>query len=191
MDEETVRTILKHYFRLFPNADSIAIANLEQYIYYEPSRHLDVQIRPGDTFKRASTTYKAILKQKRIKELHQDSNSSITYYKISEPIVMDGTVVGAMTAIYPLKTSTFSLPYLTVRTHDRWVPIYLDDVIFLEAYNRKTFVSSSKYKGTHRNNLTELEALLLTNNFIRYHRSYIIKLHQVKEIHPDSHSTFI
>lgn len=191
MDQQTVQTILKNYFRLFPNAESIAITDKKQYIYYEPSVHLDLHIQAGDEISPDSTTYEAIRKQRRIKEVIEDEDEKVLYRSISEPIIAKGEVIGAMTAIYPLQTPLSHLPYVTIRTDDRWVPIHLNDIVFLEAFNRKTHIASKQYKGTHRDNLSELEEKLPAENFIRCHRSYIINLHQIKEIHPDSHSTFI
>lgn len=191
VDQQTVQTILRNYFRLFPNADSIAISDTSKYIYYEPSVHLDLHIKPGDQVPKNSTTYEAIQKQRRVKEVMEHEEEDVLYRSISEPIITKGEVIGAMTAIYPLHISLSHLPYLTIRTQDRWVPIHLKDIVFLEASNRKTHISSRKYKGTHRDNLSELEAKLPAENFIRCHRSYIINLHQINEIHPDSHSTFI
>lgn len=191
VDQQTVQTILRNYFRLFPNAESIIIADTERYMYYEPSVGLDLHIRVGDPISPSSTTYDAIHQAKRVKEVIKYEEEDILYRSISEPILSKGKVVGAMTAVYPLRTSYSHLPYLTIRTKDRWVPIHMQDIIYLEAYNRKTHISSATYKGTHRNNLTELETKLPAENFFRCHRSYIINLHQIKEIHPDSHSTFI
>lgn len=84
-----------------------------------------------------------------------------------------------------------SISWLTVKAIDRWIPIHYKNVIFMEAQHRKTYIVSGEHRGTHRNNLTELEKSLPRDMFFRCHRSYIINVHQVKEIHPDSHSTFI
>src|SRR5699024_1566618 len=150
----------------------------------------DLQIKPGDPLQRHSVTAEAIVKGYRVKEVVEHDEVNMSYRAISEPIFIGKDIVGAMTAIYPLHAASSHLPYITVRTQDRWIPIHLKDIVYLEAYNRKTYISSVFDQGTHRDNLTEVEAKLPAENFLRCHRSYIVNLHQIKEIHPDSHSTF-
>src|SRR5699024_4831633 len=191
MDKQTVQTNLCNYFCLFLSAYSIIIAYRQIYLYDEPSVNLDLQINTSDLLPEKSITKEAMDKGYRVKEVIEHEEIYMSYRAISEPIFIGKEIVGAMTAIYPLHATTLHLPYITVRTKDRWVPIHLDDIVYLEAYNRKTSISSSSYKGTHRDNLTEVEAKLPAENFLRCHRSYIVNLHQIKEIHPDSHSTFI
>lgn len=81
---------------------------------------------------------------------------------------------------------------ITIKQAERWLPLSYQDVIYLEAHDRKTHVvSQGKKRGIHRNNLKELENELPTAQFVRCHRSYIINMEHVKEIHPDSHATLI
>ncbi|MBO1002873.1 LytTR family DNA-binding domain-containing protein [Pseudogracilibacillus auburnensis] len=191
MDSSIVQHLFNNFYQLFPNTSSIAIADLDKFIYYKPSLDIDLKIKPGDTIHSETVTYKAITTKKRVKEYKGDTIFGVSYYAISQPIMMQKKIVGAMTAIFPREPRGLSIPYLTVRTSDRWVPIHFENIIFMEAQNRKTNVTSENRNGTHRYNLTELEIILPNNIFIRCHRSYIINLHQIREVHPDSHSTFI
>lgn len=191
VDQSTVHYLFKNYYKLFPNSSSIAIANLERFIYYHPSLDIDLKIKPGDLLHTETVTYKAITHKKRVKEHKGNTLFGVSYYAVSQPIIKEEKIIGAMTAIFPQKPQELVTPYVTIRSLDRWMPIHLEEIIFMEAQNRKTYVTSAQCKGTHRYNLTELELILPKTIFIRCHRSYIINLHQIKEIHPDSHSTFI
>ncbi|MEI3607305.1 LytTR family DNA-binding domain-containing protein [Pseudogracilibacillus sp. SE30717A] len=191
MDKSTVHQIFRSFYQLFPNSSSIAIADLNQFIYYQPSLDIDLKIKPGDPVHPKTVTYKAIHEKRRVKEYKGNTNYGVGYYAIAHPIIHDKKIVGAMTAIFPQEPEVLTIPYLTLKTSDRWIPINFNEIIFMEAQNRKTYVTSKLQKGTHRYNLTELEIILPKNMFIRCHRSYIINLNQIKEIHPDSHSTFI
>lgn len=191
MEKNTVELLFNNYYHLFPNSSSIAIANVSEFIYYQPSLDIDLKIKQGDPVTPETVTYKAIKERRRVMEYKDESFFGVPYYAISQPIIRQKKLLGAMTAIFPQKPQMLSAPYLTVKQDDRWVPIYLDEVIYLEAQNRKTNVTAVHTEGTHRFNLTELEQNLPKNTFIRCHRSYIINIHHIKEIHPDVHSTFI
>src|SRR5699024_6135028 len=143
MDKQTVQTVLRNYFRLFPNADSIIIADRQKYLYYERSVHLDLQIKPGDLLPEKSITKEAMDKGYRVKEVIEHEEIDMAYRARSEPITIGIEIVGAITAIYPLHATPLHRPYRTVRTKDRWVPIHLADIGYLEANNRKTSISSS------------------------------------------------
>lgn len=191
MEKNTVELLFNNYYHLFPNSSSIAIANVSEFIYYQSSLDIDLKIKQGDPVTPETVTYKAIKERRRVMEYKDESIFGVPYYAISQPIIRQKKLLGAMTAIFPQKPQMLSAPYLTVKQDDRWVPIYLDEVIYLEAQNRKTNVTAVHTEGTHRFNLTELEQNLPKNTFIRCHRSYIINIHHIKEIHPDVHSTFI
>lgn len=191
MENNTVELLFNNYYQLFPNSSSIAVANLTEFIYYKPSLDIDLKIKPGDPLISDTVTYRAIKERKRVKEYKGDTIFGVAYYGISQPIVQQKNIIGAMTAIFPQKPHTLFTPYLTIKLEDRWIPVHFDDVIFMETQNRKTNVNTVQTKGTHRFNLTELELTLPSRTFIRSHRSYIININHVKEIHPDVNSTFI
>lgn len=191
MEKKTVKRLFNSYFQLFPNSSSIAIANNTKFIYYEPSAEIDLHIRPGDPVMPDTVTYEAITKGRRVQAEKGASLFGVPYFAMSQPIIEREKVIGAMTAIFPQKPQTTAAPYITIKLDDRWVPIHFNDVIYLEAQNRKTNVTALRAEGTHRFNLTEIESSLPKQTFIRCHRSYIININHVEEIQPDSHSTFI
>lgn len=190
MNLENISTLMNSFYQLFPGEKSIAIADLTKFIYYKPSRLIDLNIRCNDPIKEESVTYKALQSKQTVACQVDRSVYKLPYYGISVPLMEGGQLKGAMTAVFPQEPQLLLTPFLTVKTDDRWLPIHLKQVIYLEAQNRKTHVLSLIGKGTHRNNLSELEAVLPKEMFIRCHRSYIINVLQIKEIHPDSHSTF-
>src|SRR5699024_12250293 len=109
MDKQTVQTVLRNYFRLFPNADSIIIADRQKYLYYEPSVHLDLQIKPGDLLPEKSITKDAMGKGYRVKEVIEHEEIYMSYRAISEPSLIGKDIVGAIPALYPLLATTLHL----------------------------------------------------------------------------------
>src|SRR5699024_12195594 len=78
-----------------------------------------------------------------------------------------------------------------MRTPDGWRPIPFQDVKYLEVKSRKTHVYANGFSGTHNYSLQEFEYFLPRNLFVRFHRSYIVNVHHIKDIFSDTHSTFV
>ncbi|MBB5324163.1 DNA-binding LytR/AlgR family response regulator [Anoxybacillus tepidamans] len=190
MDSFTVSSIAKVMSELFPMEASFVISDDQRYIYYQPSKHIDLKIRPGDKIKPESVTYKALSIQRKIAEQKDSRVFGVPYFGISVPILDGGASKGCVTAVLPRKPA-FTMSCLTIRTLDRWVPISFESIVYLEARNRKTFVKAIGAEGYHKYNLTELEFSLPNDQLIRCHRSYIVNIRYIAEIHPDSHSTFL
>lgn len=190
MDPFTVSSIMRVMGEI-PKKASILISDEKRFIYYEPSKHVDLKIKPGDTIKPNSLTYKAMAVRKKVAEKKDSDVFGVPYFGVSVPILDSDSARGCVTAIMPREPLQFATPFLTVRTTDRWLPIDFKDIIYMEAQNRKTLVKSTHAAGHHKYNLSELEFFLPDDTFIRCHRSYIINIHHVAEIHPDSHSTFL
>ncbi|MGM8212403.1 LytTR family DNA-binding domain-containing protein [Virgibacillus sp. W0430] len=190
MKIEKIPTLINSFYNLFPGEKSIAVSDSTSFIYFKPSRSIDLNICINDPIKKEPVTYQAIQTQKKVAAQIDDSSFSTPYYGVSVPIIENDHLKGAMTAFFPQELNDLTPPFLTVKTTDKWLPIHLKHIIYMEAQNRKTHILSMVGKGTHRNNLSELEFVLPKDMFIRCHRSYIVNLHQIKEIHPDSHSTF-
>ncbi|MGM8364468.1 LytTR family DNA-binding domain-containing protein [Virgibacillus sp. W0181] len=191
MNRESIFALMSSFYQLFPGAKSIAVADPNKFIYYQPSSQIDLKIRPNEPVEEEKVTHKAIQTREKVAEQINQTNEHSPYYGIAVPILDNNELQGAVAAFYPRAPQSLQVPFLTVKADDRWLPIQLEQVIYMEAQNRKTYILSATGKGTHRNNLTELEMILPQEMFIRCHRSYIINMNQIKEIHPDSHSTFI
>lgn len=192
MDQFSINSVLNIINEFIPKEDmSIAVADEERFIYYQPSKQIDLKIKPGDIIDTDTLTYKALNERVKISEYVESNGFGVSYYGISVPVIDKGKPKGAVTAILPCKPILLSSSFLTVKTNDRWIPIPNEEIMYLEAQNRKTRIQSNQINGFHKLNLSELELVLPKNTFIRVHRSYIVNLHFIAEILPDFHSTFL
>lgn len=191
MDPTTVSLLMDGLRALLPEETSIAVSNRHTFIFYQPSKHIDLKIRPGDTVDENTITFNAIQQQKKVCGTKDSSLFGIPYYGTSIPLTKDGVTTGAITTVSPPERVQLTTSFLTAKTADCWLPIRFEDITYLEARNRKTYVHSAAENSTHRLNLSELASSLPKAIFVRCHRSYIVNLNHIKEIHPDSHSTFL
>jgi DNA-binding LytR/AlgR family response regulator len=189
MDTVTIPSIMSVIAELFPNHTSIAVSDAQQYIYYKPSKAIDLNIQPGDKIKEGTLTHKALTARQKLSAYVDASVFGVAYFGMSVPIFEQGQAKGCVTAILPSKPS--QLAFLTVKTSDRWIPVPYEKIMYLEAQNRKTKVKTAQIEGFHKCNLSELELMLPEDIFMRVHRSYIVNLNDIQEIQPDSHSTFL
>ncbi|GAA4723337.1 LytTR family DNA-binding domain-containing protein [Brevibacillus fulvus] len=186
----SIPSILQIMSEFFPKHTSIAVTDAKQYIYYQPSQAIDLNISPGDLIKEGTASHKALTLRQKVSETIAADVLGVPYFGTSIPLLEEGVVNGCITAILPCQPS--ALPFLTVRTSpDQWMPMPYAEIMYLEAQNRKTQVVTLKGKGFHKSPLSELEWLLPDELFIRVHRSYIVNPHYIAEIHPDYHSTFL
>ncbi|OMP66528.1 LytTR family DNA-binding domain-containing protein [Domibacillus epiphyticus] len=191
MDQMTVSAMMEVMKEFFPSNTSVAVSDHEKFIYYQPSRLVDLHIRNGEPIKEGSVTHQALMEKHQVSTYIDSDVYGIPYFAMSVPIFDKSEVTGAITTIYPAKPSPISRNVLTIKAEDRWYPIPYNDVIYLESEGRKTKVQAHSGVGFHKLNLTELEFMLPEDSFIRVHRSYIVNVHYIQEIQPDSHSTFL
>lgn len=192
MDQFSINSVLNIINEFIPKEGmSIAVADEQKFIYYQPSKQIDLKIKPGDIISNDTLTYRALNEQMKISEYVENNGFGVPYYGISVPVIDKGKPKGAVTAILPCKPILLSSSFLTVKTNDRWIPIPNEEIMYLEAQNRKTRIQSERINGFHKLNLSELELVLPKNTFIRVHRSYIVNIHFIAEILPDFHSTFL
>ncbi|GAB6257821.1 LytTR family DNA-binding domain-containing protein [Peribacillus sp. N1] len=191
MDQFTVESVLNIIREFVPKDASISVADSEKYIYYQPSKQVDLRIKPGDLISENTATYKALSVRKKIGVQVESNVFGVPYYGLSVPIMDQGNPLGAVTAILPTKPLILPTSFLTIKTEDRWIPLPYDGIMYLEAQNRKTKIQSERVSGFHKMNLSELEFILPSDLFIRVHRSYIVNINYIQEILPDFHSTFL
>ena len=88
MDRFSVKSVLNIVREFIPKDDmSIAVADEKHFIYYQPSKRIDLKIKPGDIINNDTVTYKALCQQKKISE-HIDNNVfGVSYYGISVPVI--------------------------------------------------------------------------------------------------------
>ena len=71
---------------------------------------------------------------------------------------------------------------LAVRKGGRTILLNLDDICFLSAKNKSTYVHTFENQYLADLTLKELEGKLLKESFCRVHRSYMVNLNRIKEI---------
>lgn len=174
---------------LFSDEVSIAVTNTTEYIYYRPSKRIDLKIEAGDPVKEGTIAFKALATGQKASEFIDKEVFGVPYHGMAVPFEEDGKLGGCALAIYPAYTEGKSV--VTVKSADGWKPIPFDDVKFLEVKDRKTHVHTEGFSGTNKNSLQEFEYVLPRELFVRCHRSFIVNVHHIEEIHPDSHSTFV
>ncbi|QED46606.1 LytTR family DNA-binding domain-containing protein [Cytobacillus dafuensis] len=189
MESISVISILDVVGELFSDEISIAVSNKKEYVYYRPSKRVDLKIKAGDPLKEGTIAYKAIATGQKVSEFIDRDVFGVPYHGMAVPFHNNGFLEGCVTAIYPALTDGKSV--VTVRSHDGWRPIPFSNVVYLEAKDKKTFVHTEGYSGTHKFSLQEFEYLLPKDSFIRCHRSFIVNVNHIKEIYPDTHSTFL
>lgn len=188
MERISIHSLLDVVGELFSDEISIAVSNTKEYIYYRPSKRVDLKINPGDPLKEGTIAFKAVTTGQKTSEFINRDLFGVPYHGMAVPFQHDGKVEGCVTAIYPALTDGKSV--VTVRSHDGWKPIPFSDVMYLEAKDKKTYVHTKDFSGTHKYTLQEFEYLLPKDYFIRCHRSFIVNVNHINEIYPDTHSTF-
>jgi two-component system LytT family response regulator len=196
METSSVLSIVKAISDVFPQEASIAIADKSKFIYYQPSRAIDLKIKPGDFIVEGTLTRKALQYKQKVEQYLENSVFGVPYYAMSTPIFHEGDAQGCITAIFPPTASPVSpkLPrhhFLIGKAEDRWLPIPLHEIHFIESDKGKTYLYTERGIYVNKYSLVELERLLPLDRFIRCHRAYIINVHSIDEIHPDFHSTFM
>ncbi|RLQ90303.1 LytTR family DNA-binding domain-containing protein [Planomicrobium sp. Y74] len=189
MEKFTFGSMLDVMGELFSDEISIAVADTEQYIYYRPSRRIDLKIKPGDPVKEGTIAHKALLTNQKASEFIDREVFGVPYHGMAVPFEENGKLQGCVMAIYPSYTEGKSV--VTVKSPDGWKPVPFDDVVCLEVKDRKTHIHAGGFSGTNKNSLQEFEYSLPRETFIRCHRSFIVNVHHIEEIYPDTHSTFV
>lgn len=189
MEKLTAVALLDVIGELFSDETSIAVSNTTDYIYYRPSKRIDLKICPGDPVREGTITHKALTSQQKVSEFINREIFGVPYYGMAVPFFREGKLEGCVTAVFPALNDGKS--FVTVRIHEGWIPIPFSQVVYLEAKDRKTHVFTEKLSGTHKYSLQEFEYFLPKESFIRCHRSFIVNVNHIKEIFPDTHSTFV
>lgn len=173
---------------LLSDETSIVISNKEEYVYYRPSKRIDLKIKPGDKIPKGTITHKALTIKQKVSEYISRDIFGVPYYGMAVPYEEDGKIAGCVTAVFPTLTNAMSV--VTLKMNDSWIPTPLSKVVYIEAKQRKTYVISTEHVGTHKYTLNEFDFYLPRDSFIRCHRSYIVNVNHIEEIYPDTHSTF-
>jgi DNA-binding LytR/AlgR family response regulator len=185
----TVVSLLDVISELFSEEISIAVSDTSEYVYYRPSKRIDLKILRGDSLKEGTIAHKAITSKQKVSEFIDRDVFGVPYHGMAVPFFHEGNLEGCVTAIFPALTSGKLV--VTIKTEDGWIPMAFSDVIYLEAKDKRTYVNGKNHCGTHKNTLQDFDFLLPKDYFIRCHRSFIVNVNHIKQIFPDTHSTFI
>jgi hypothetical protein len=90
---------------LFSDEASIAVSNTEVYIYYRPSKRIDLKIKKGDPVKDGTITYKALTDKQKVSEFMDRDLFGVPYYGMAVPLMHDGKLEGCVSAIFPTLTT--------------------------------------------------------------------------------------
>jgi len=189
MEMLTLDSLLDVVGELFSDEISIAIADKREYMYYRRSKRIDLKIQKGDPIKEGTLAHKAIVREQKVSEFIDRDIFGVPYHGMAVPFHVEDRLEGCVLAIYPALSEGKSV--ITLKTEDGWKPIPFTEVKYIEAKDRKTHVTSNGFSGIHANTLQEFEYMLPRDSFIRCHRSFIVNVHHIKEIYPDTHSTFL
>lgn len=189
MKDLSIVALLDVIGELFSDEISIAVSDKEKYIYYRSSKRVDLKIAPGDHVIEGTLAYKAMSSKQKVSEFIDREVFGVPYHGMAVPFHHEGELEGCVLAIYPAFTEGKSV--ITIKTQDGWKPIPFAEVIYLEARDRKTYIVTKTFSGTHTSSLQDFEYRLPRDSFIRCHRSFIVNVHHIKEIYPDTHSTFV
>ncbi|MHA6259056.1 LytTR family DNA-binding domain-containing protein [Sporosarcina sp. CAU 1771] len=189
MERLTIVSLLDVIGELFSDEISIAVSNTTEYIYYRPSKRIDLKIKPGDPVKEGTIAFKALAENHKVSEFMNRDVFGVPYHGMAVPFEHEGKLEGCVLAIHPAFTDGKSV--VTIKTQDGWIPTPFADVKYIEVKDRKTHIIANNFQGTHKHTLQEFEYILPRETFIRCHRSFIVNVHHIREIYPDTHSTFV
>ncbi len=118
-----------------------------------------------------------IMKPFKLERLRKTITRLLETTTISEPIEKDTT-----------KKLTDEL---ILKVKDGMVVIKKDDIVMVERQNRQTIINTTKNSYTINKSLTEVEAILDMDRYIRSHKSYIIRIDAIRALEIYGRWTYI
>ncbi|MFY0545022.1 LytTR family DNA-binding domain-containing protein [Brevibacillus sp. H7] len=196
MEISSVSPIIAAFSQVFSKEVSVAISDRSKYLYYQPSDSIDLKIKPGDSIRKGSVTYKALQTKQKVSQYVASDLFGVAYYGMSIPLIHQGQAEGCLTAIFSHVMDSESIPlpkhpFLVGKREERWVPVPFHKISFLQALDGKTVIHTESQSYLNKYSLVELEKILPMDQFIRTHRSYFVNVNAIEEIHPHFHSTFM
>lgn len=117
MEDKTLGILLDVVGELFSDEISIAVSNKEEYIYYRPSKRIDLKISAGDPIKEGTIAHKAMITKQKVSEFINRDVFGIPYHGMAVPFSNNDKIEGCVTAIYPALTDGKSV--VTLKTNRR------------------------------------------------------------------------
>src|SRR4051812_49628919 len=104
MENFSEKELLDVIGELFSDEISIAVSNTEEYIYYRPSKRIDLKISPGDPVKEGTIAFKAMTSKQKASEFIDKEVFGIPYHGMAVPFEFNGELEGCVLAISPALT---------------------------------------------------------------------------------------
>lgn len=187
MGTNAIRQFSKFIKDWVPKEASIAVAGEDKYITYIPGSH-DIKINQGQSIPPGSITERVYLQKRRVESLVDKSVFGIPYYGVGYPLEdADIGFRGALTVILPPEysfTTHTSVSFIVGRRDELWVPIAVEQIIYIESNQKKTLIYTEEGCFSSKYPLKTLEQQL-SNSFIRIHRSYIVNISYIKQFSRD------
>ncbi|OLO42402.1 hypothetical protein BTR23_04060 [Alkalihalophilus pseudofirmus] len=187
MESNVVRLFSRFIEDWVPTEASIAIAGGDKYVSYIPGSH-DIHINQGQPIPSGSITERVYLQKRRVESMVDESVFGIPYYGVGYPLEDTETgFTGALTVILPPEYSFKKhtpLSFIVGRREDLWIPLAVEQVIYIESKQKKTFIYTEDGYYSSKFPLKTLEHHL-PDTFIRIHRSYIVNISSIKHISRD------
>ena len=145
--------LLEHHIRVMKDLGkvmdySIAISDMEQYIFYQPSSKLDLKITPG-TILKPNTAIKLTLERGTVESLHADSSAFGVAYIVKTFPLRDerGKIIGGCAVLESTQTET------TLNDLSTQIAKSMDD---LSAVTKKLFSDTDYMDSTSQEILQQL-----------------------------------
>ncbi len=192
LEKHIVRQISKFIEDWVPKDASIAVADGDRYISYIPGKH-DIQIRQGQPIPSGSISERVYLQKQKVESLVDKSVFGKPYYGIGYPLEDHTTgLSGVVTVILPPNfsiRSTEPISYLAGRRDEIWTPIPIEQIIYIESFQKKTIICTENGLYSAKHPLKILEHRL-PDTFMRIHRSFIVNIAYIEHISRDISSNF-
>jgi two-component system, LytTR family, response regulator LytT len=192
LEDRILRQISKFIEDWVPNEASIAVAGGDRYISYIPGNH-DIKIKQGQPIPSGSISERVYLHQQRVEALVDKSVFGKPYYGIGYPLEDRTTgLKGALTVILPPDFSirrAQTVSYLAGRRDEIWTPIPIEQIIYIESFQKKTIFYTENGLYSAKYPLKTLEHRL-PDSFMRIHRSFIVNIAYIEHISRDYSSNF-
>ncbi|HDR3335973.1 TPA: LytTR family transcriptional regulator, partial [Bacillus anthracis] len=90
MEDKTLGLLLDVVGELFSDEISIAVSNTKEYIYYRPSKRIDLKISAGDPIKEGTIAHKAMVTNQKTSEFINRDVFGIPYHGMAVPFSNNG-----------------------------------------------------------------------------------------------------
>lgn len=192
LEDHIVRQISKFIEDWVPKDASIAVAGGDRYVSYIPGKH-DIQIKQGQPIPRGSISERVFSQKQKVESLVDKSVFGKAYYGIGYPLEdrskgLNGVVTVILPPDFAIRRAE-PLSFLAGRREEIWTPIPVEQILYIESYQKKTILYTENGLYYSKYPLKTLE-LRLPNSFMRIHRSFIVNISHVEHISRDISSNF-